>query len=105
MRFESSEKTASDPASQDASGLTAIDYATSSKSPGLHTKSAAATIALGQGRSIILGPWQSGRRLVRKDKILVLGSLPVIGVAFQRTVTAEQASLVFVLATTEIVQP
>lgn len=85
--------------------LTAIDYATCSKSPGLHTQSAAATIALGEGRSIILGPWQSGRRVVRKDKIPVLGSLPVIGVAFQRTVTAEQASLVFVLATTEIVQP
>jgi type II secretory pathway component GspD/PulD (secretin) len=85
--------------------LTAMDYTTSSKIPGLRKQTAALTVALAEGRSVVLGPWQSNRKVSTKDKIPVLGSIPVVGAAFHRTSTVERVSQMFVFATTEIIQP
>ena len=84
---------------------TEIDNDTKINLAGLKSKSAVVNVGLEEDQTLILGPWQSHREVVRTEKIPVLGSLPGIGSAFGREITALLSTIVFVVATPEIIQP
>lgn len=84
--------------------FTQIDQTAKSKFPGLKTHSAATTVALEEDQSIILGGSRSTRVQVSVKRVPVIGSIPVIGAAFETNTVMLQECLTFVLATTEIVQ-
>ncbi len=75
------------------------------KLSGRRVLSAGVNVVLEEDQSLILGPWESYRELVTTQKIPVLGSLPGIGSAFGRKTIALPSTLVFVVATPEILQP
>jgi hypothetical protein len=84
---------------------TAIDNDTKIKFAGLKSQSSVVNVVLEKHQSLILGPWQSHRELATTVRIPVLSSLPGIGSAFGRKITALQSTIVFAVATTEIIQP
>ena len=83
----------------------AISNDTKIQFAGLKSQSAVVNVGIEEDQSLILGPWQSHREVVRTEKIPVLGSLPGIGSAFGREITALLSTIVFVVATPEIIQP
>jgi hypothetical protein len=84
---------------------TAMDNDTKIQFAGLKSQSAVVNAVLDENQSLIIGPWQSHREVVRTEKIPVLSSLPAVGSAFGRKTTALQSIIVFVVATPEIIQP
>ena len=74
-------------------------------SAGLKSQSIAVHVVLDKDHSVVLGPWQSHREIVTREKVPGLGSLPKIGRVFQRTTTASASTVVLVSITTEIVKP
>ena len=71
----------------------------------LKSKSVVFNVVLEKDQSLILGSWESRRDLVTTDKIPVLSSLPGIGSAFERKKISTQETIIFVVATPEIIQP
>lgn len=68
-------------------------------------RTGAANIVLEKDHSLILGPWRTSREVITTKEIPILGSLPGIGWAFREKTSAQQSTVVFVVATTEIIQP
>lgn len=83
----------------------AIDNDTKIQFAGHKVHSACVNAELEADQSLILGPWQSHREVVRTEKIPVLSSLPAVGSVFGRKTTALRSIIVFVVATPEIIQP
>ncbi|MEJ7593624.1 MAG: hypothetical protein WKF77_18960 [Planctomycetaceae bacterium] len=82
-----------------------IDNYTKTNFAGLKVLSAGVNVVLEKDQSLILGPWPTHREVVTTKKIPVLGSLPGIGSAFGQKTIALQSAIVFVVVTTEIIQP
>jgi len=83
----------------------AIGNETKIQFAGRKVHSACVHVELEEDQSLILGPWQSHREMVRTEKIPVLSSLPAIGSAFGLKKISTQSITVFVVATPEIIQP
>ena len=84
---------------------TQLDTSPKTKFPGLRIQSVGVSVELRKDQSLILGSWRSHREEVRTEKIPVLSSIPGIGSAFDRKLTAARPTIVFVVATPEIFQP
>ena len=84
---------------------TEIDNDTKINLAGLKSKSAVVNVGLEEDQTLILGPWQSHREVVRTQKIPVPGSLPGIGSTFERKLISERSTIIVFVATPEIIQP
>jgi len=73
--------------------------------PGIRRRSAETTVELGSGQSFVIAGLTYDASSVVKDKVPLLGDIPIIGALFKRQETVKESQELIIVATPRLVDP
>ena len=73
--------------------------------PGIRRRSAETTVELGSGQSFVIAGLNYDTSSVTKDKVPLLGDIPVLGALFKRQQTTKEKQELIIVATPRLVDP
>jgi pilus assembly protein CpaC len=73
--------------------------------PGIRRRSAETTVQLGSGQSFVIAGLTYNNSTITKDKLPLLGDLPILGAFFKRQQTQKERQELIIVATPRLVGP
>jgi pilus assembly protein CpaC len=73
--------------------------------PGIRSRSAETTVELGSGQSFVIAGLDYDTSSVTKDKVPLLGDIPIIGALFKRQETLKERQELVIVVTPRLVDP